>query len=277
MVEKNSLRVTSPHNIKENYDSAIGNFGILQYGGRSKSFDDFGISFKAKVGALLNLVLIGFCALKVWNAQNAGAAAVLVADNIDEALTSMDSPEEDGSSAKYIVNITIPSTLISKSFGEKLKAAISGGDMVNLNLDWREVVPHPDNRVEYERWANSNDKCGFKCDMYGACGYAFTISKQCKSQCINHGKYCAPDPEQDFSTGYEGKDVVLENLRQLCVSKVASETKKSWFGGNNFQIRRPMKEKNTTRNVQMLSLINQFRHRGGYIDRSAESNPYEIH
>ena len=33
------------------------------------------------------------------------------------------------------------------------------------NLDWREAVPHPDDRVEYELWTNSNDECGVKCDM----------------------------------------------------------------------------------------------------------------
>lgn len=33
VVEKNSLRVTSPEEIKGTYNSAIANFGILQYGG----------------------------------------------------------------------------------------------------------------------------------------------------------------------------------------------------------------------------------------------------
>ncbi|KAL1557894.1 Vacuolar-sorting receptor 3 [Salvia divinorum] len=292
VVEKNSLKVMSPDSIKGNHDSAIGNFGIPQYGGSMagavvypkdnqkgcKEFDDSGISFKVKAGAMPNFVLLErgdcFFALKVWNAQNAGAAAVLVADYIEEALITMDSPEESSNAAKYISNITIPSALIDKSFGEKLKEAISKGDMVNVNLDWREAVPHPDDRVEYELWTNSNDECGFKCDMLmdfvkdfkGAaqileksgytqftphyitwyCPQAFTISKQCKSQCINHGRYCAPDPEQDFSTGYEGKDVVIENLRQLCVFRVANETKKPWMWWDyvtDFQIRCPMKEK----------------------------------
>ncbi|GKB57119.1 vacuolar-sorting receptor 6-like protein [Tanacetum coccineum] len=54
------------------------------------------------------------------------------------------------------------------------------------------------------------------------------LSDQCRSQCINHGCYCAPDPEQDFGQGYNGKDVVFENLRQLCVHRVDNETKKSW-------------------------------------------------
>ena len=33
VVEKNSLTVVSPDSLKGNYDSAIGNFGIPQYGG----------------------------------------------------------------------------------------------------------------------------------------------------------------------------------------------------------------------------------------------------
>ncbi|KZV50555.1 vacuolar-sorting receptor 3 [Dorcoceras hygrometricum] len=276
VVEKNSLRVTSPEDLKGTYDSAIGNFGIPQYGGSMsgtavyskdnkdgcKSFGESGVSFKPKPGALPTFVLVD------------RGAAVLVADDVDEPLITMDTPEEDGASGKYIENITIPSALISKNFGERLKKAISGGDMVNLNLDWREAVPHPDDRVEYELWTNSNDECGVKCDMLmefvkdfkGAaqilekggytqftphyitwyCPQAFTISKQCKSQCINHGRYCAPDPEEDFSSGYDGKDVVLENLRQLCVFRVAKEAGKSWIWWDyvtDFQIRCPMKEK----------------------------------
>ncbi|KAL7236456.1 hypothetical protein ACSBR1_019698 [Camellia fascicularis] len=291
VVEKNSLTVTSPDSVKGNYDSAIGNFGIPKYGGTMagtvifpkenhkgcRSFEDFGISFKSKTGALPTFVLVDrgdcFFALKVWNAQSAGASAVLVADDLDEALITMDTPAEDIASAKYIENITIPSALIEKSFAEKLKKELSGGEMVNVNLDWREAVPHPDDRVEYELWTNSNDECGFKCDMLMEfvkdfkgpaqilekggytqfrphyitwyCPQAFTVSKQCQSQCINHGRYCAPDPEQDFSRGYEGKNVVLENLRQLCLFRVANETKKPWVWWDyvtDFQIRCPMKE-----------------------------------
>ncbi|GKV26475.1 hypothetical protein SLEP1_g35766 [Rubroshorea leprosula] len=292
VVEKNSLTVTSPEKIKGNHDSAIGNFGIPQYGGSMAGavvypkdnrkgcmeFDRFGISFQSKPGSLPTFVLLDrgdcFFALKVWNAQKAGASAVLVADDVEEALITMDTPEEDSAAPKYIENITIPSALIEKSFGETLKKAINGEDMVNINLDWREAVPHPDDRVEYELWTNSNDECGVKCDMLMEfvkdfkgpaqilekggytqftphyitwyCPQAFTLTRQCKSQCINHGRYCAPDPEQDFSSGYNGKDVVIENLRQLCVFRVANESKKPWVWWDyvtDFQIRCPMKEK----------------------------------
>ncbi|KAJ6814676.1 vacuolar-sorting receptor 3-like [Iris pallida] len=292
VVEKNSLMVTSPEGMRGRHDTAIGNFGIPQYGGsmagtvaypkrNSAACDEFSGgsgSFKAKPGALPTFLLIDrgdcFFAQKVWNAQNAGASAVLVVDDTNEALITMDLPKEDDEAAKYIQNITIPSALIDKKFGEQLKEAVKSGEMVIVNLDWREAVPHPDDRVEYELWTSSNDECGPKCDMLmdfvkdfkGAaqilekggysqftphyitwfCPHAFILSKQCKSQCINHGRYCAPDPEQDFSTGYEGKDVVIENLRQLCVYRVANESKRPWVWWDyvtDFHLRCPMKEK----------------------------------
>lgn len=72
VVEKNSLTVTSPEKIKGTHDSAIGNFGIPQYGGSMagtvvypkenrkgcRDFNDFGISFQAKPGALPMFLLV---------------------------------------------------------------------------------------------------------------------------------------------------------------------------------------------------------------------------
>ncbi|KAG5379551.1 hypothetical protein IGI04_027393 [Brassica rapa subsp. trilocularis] len=296
VVEKNNLKVTSPDSIKGIYECAIGNFGVPQYGGTlvgtvaypksnqkaCKSYNDFDISFKSKPGGLPTFVLIDrgecFFTLKAWIAQQAGAAAILVADNKAEPLITMDTPEEDKSDADYLQNITIPSALISKSLGDSIKSALSGGDMVNMKLDWTESVPHPDERVEYELWTNSNDQCGKKCDTQieflknfkGAaqilekgghtqftphyitwyCPEAFTLSKQCKSQCINHGRYCAPDPEQDFTKGYDGKDVVVQNLRQACVYRVMNETGKPWVWWDyvtDFAIRCPTKDKKYTK------------------------------
>ena len=135
-------------------------------------------------------------------------------------------------------------------------------------------MPHPDQRVEYELWTNSNDECGIRCDeqmnfiknfkgnaqilekggytrftphyITWYCPHAFLLSSQCKSQCINHGRYCAPDPEQDFGMGYQGKDVVFENLGQLCVHRVANESNRSWVWWDyvtDFHIRCSMKRK----------------------------------
>ena len=60
------------------------------------------------------------------------------------------------------------------------------------------------------------------------------------------GRYCAPDPEQDFGAGYDGKDVVVENLRQLCVHRVANESGRPWTWWDyvmDYKIRCSMKEK----------------------------------
>ena len=102
--------------------------------------------------------------LKAWNAQNGGAAAILVAGNKVEPLITMDTPEEYNAVAEYVENITIPSTLIRKSLGDRIKKALFSGEMVNLNLDWTEPLPHPDERVEYEFWTTSNGECGSKCN-----------------------------------------------------------------------------------------------------------------
>lgn len=289
VVEKNSLKVSSPSSLNGVYECAIGNFGVPQYGGtmvgtvvypkaNHKACNDFDISFKSKPGGLPTFLLAdrGDCyfTLKAWNAQKAGAAAILVADDKVEPLITMDTPEEENAKAEYLQNITIPSALISKSLGDSIRKALSSGEMVNINLDWTEALPHPDERVEYEFWTNSNDECGPKCESQidfvknfkGAaqilekkgysqftphyitwyCPEAFIFSKQCKSQCINHGRYCAPDPEQDFNRGYDGKDVVVQNLRQACFFKVANESGKPWLWWDyvtDFAIRCPMKEK----------------------------------
>ncbi|OMP06162.1 hypothetical protein COLO4_08300 [Corchorus olitorius] len=272
VVEKNSLRLTSPESIKGVYESAIGTFGVPQYvktlvgtvvypkaNQRScKNFDDFNVSFKSKPGELPTVLLVdrGDCyfALKAWYAQKAGAAAVLVADDIDEPLITIDTLKN----ARYVQNITIPLALITKSLGDSIKKALNSGEMVNINLDLTKSLAHRDHkRAKYEFWTSSSYECGPKCDnqiefvnnfkgiaqvleqkgytqftphyMIWYCPQAFVLTRQCKLQCINHGRYCAPTPEQDFGNGYVGKDVMLQNLRQACLFKVANESGKPWL------------------------------------------------
>ncbi|EPS72005.1 hypothetical protein M569_02753, partial [Genlisea aurea] len=296
VVEKNNLKVTSPESLKGLYECAIGNFGVPQYGGTMpgsvyypksnrhacSDFRGSDITWRNKPGGIPAFLLVdrGECyfTLKAWNSQKAGVAAVLVSDDRIEPLITMDSPEESDAQPNYLQNITIPSALITKQLGDRIKNELSRSQMVKLNLDWRESLPHPDDRVEYELWTNSNDECGPKCDIQlsfmrdfkGAaqileqkgysqftphyitwyCPEAFIMSQQCKSQCINNGRYCAPDPEQDFSKGYDGKDVVLQNLIQVCFFKVGKEKGKPWMWwdfATDFSIRCPMKEKKYTR------------------------------
>ncbi|KAJ0703335.1 putative EGF-like calcium-binding domain, PA domain-containing protein [Helianthus annuus] len=292
VVEKNSISVLSPESLRSKQDAAIGNFGLPDYGGSmvgtvvypQKPASSFGCSrfdgdkpFKSNSSRPTILVLDrGECyfALKAWHAQLAGAAALIVVDTVDEPLITMDSPEASTTADDFIEKLTIPSAFVHLSFGQSIKDALQKGDQeVLLKLDWSESVPHPDQRVEYELWTNSNDECGARCDeqmnfiknfkghaqilerggytmftphyITWYCPKPFVFSEQCKSQCINHGRYCAPDPEQDFGEGYSGKQVVLENLRQLCVHRVANETNRSWVWWDyvtDFHIRCSMKK-----------------------------------
>ncbi|XP_071720407.1 vacuolar-sorting receptor 2-like isoform X2 [Rutidosis leptorrhynchoides] len=274
VVENISLKVTSPENLKNTYETAIANFGIPQYGGtlsgyvvyrkaNQKACNNFAddISFKKKTPGDLPVFLLAdrgdcFFTYKAWNAQNAGASAILVADDRPEHLITMDLPEDD-TKADYLQNLTLPSALISYKLGEAIKNAIENKDLVLVNLDWKEALPHPDERVEYEFWTNSNDECGPKCDdqinfvksfkgvaqlleqkgytqftphyITWYCPNDYISSEKCKSQCINHGRYCAPDPDGDFSEGYNGKNVVFQNLIQGCLYKVANESGKPWI------------------------------------------------
>ncbi|KAA8517719.1 hypothetical protein F0562_015222 [Nyssa sinensis] len=294
VVEKNSLKVISPESLKDVYDCTIANLGVgvPQHGGTMfgtviypkvnqkacKNFDDFYISFKLRPGTLPIILLAdrGDCyfTLKVRNAQDAGASAILVVDDRIEPLITMDTPEEDDGPDDYLKNLTIPSAFITKAFGDNIKSALSRGDLVNINLDLSNSFPHPDERVKYEFWTNSNYECGPKCEnqiefvknFKGAaqmleqkghaqftphyitwyCPEAFLLSKLCRSQCINRGRYCALDPEEGFRRGYEGRDVVVQNLREACFFKVANESGKPWLWWdyvNDFAIWCPMKEK----------------------------------
>ncbi|XP_037441082.1 vacuolar-sorting receptor 1-like, partial [Triticum dicoccoides] len=217
-----------------------------------------------------------FFTTKVRNGQKAGAAAVLIVNDRNEPLFAIDEPESGETTLNlHLQDITIPSALITKSLGESLRKASNNGDLVDVNLDWEESRPYPHERAEYEFWTNGNDECGPKCDeqvdflkrFKGVaqilekkgytqftphyttwyCPESFMFSKQCRSQCINYGRYCAPNPEQDFGKGYDGSDVVVQNLYQICVFKVAKETGKPWLWWDyvtHFAIRCSMKEKN---------------------------------
>nr|BAK00261.1 predicted protein [Hordeum vulgare subsp. vulgare] len=242
VVEKNSIKVLSPHSLRGRHEAAIANYGVPDYGGTltgvvlypadtslATGCKPFGATaFKSRSGRpVVLLVDRGGCyfALKTWNAQQAGAAAVLVADSVDEPLLTMDTPEEETPDMAFLANITAPSALVSKPFGDALRAAASdpkSGEVV-VRLDWRESMPNPDARVEYEFWTNSNDECGPRCDEQAAfvaafrghaqllekagdalftphyitwfCPAEYRGTRQCASQCINRGRYCAPDPE----------------------------------------------------------------------------------
>ncbi|KAL9301692.1 Vacuolar-sorting receptor 5 [Arabidopsis thaliana] len=289
-VEKSSLTVLNSWEMGAKHDAAIANFGLPKYGGfmigsvvyagqDAYGCNSFNKTFNTK-SPYPKILLIdrGVCnfALKIWNGQQSGAAAVLLADNVVEPLITMDTPQDED--PDFIDKVKIPSALILRSFGDSLKKALKRGEEVIMKMDWSESIPNPDERVEYELWANTNDECGVHCDkqidfiknfkgmaqilekggytlfrphyISWVCPKELLLSKQCRTQCINQGRYCALDTKQEFEDGYNGKDVVYENLRQLCVHKVAKEKNTSWVWWDyvtDFNIRCSMKEKKYSR------------------------------
>ncbi|XP_048528335.1 vacuolar-sorting receptor 1-like isoform X1 [Triticum urartu] len=284
------LRVMSPPELEGTYGCASTDFGFPQHGGSMTgvvvyprrntmactSFDDFGISLRSRPAGALPVILLvdrGECyfTTKVRNGQKAGAAAVLLVDQITQPLFTVDK-SESSQATNDLQDVTIPSALITRSLGNSLKKAIDNGDLVNVNFNWGESRLYPDERAEYEFWTNSNDECGPKCDsqvdflkrfkgvaqtlekkgytqftphyITWHCPESYQNSKMCRSQCINYGRYCAPDPEQHR---YDGCDVVVQKLHQLCVFKVAKRTGKPWLWWDyvtHFAIRCSMKEMN---------------------------------
>ena len=274
-VEVSSLKVEQPPEVKGKYDMALANFGVPLYGGSLKGIitfpavnsfgcEEFPADFRLpKLPGFASILLLDRggpdghkCKFttKAYYAQKVGASALIVVSD-QESLTTMDASSDD-ESREIAGNITIPTGLVKKSVGDRLKGGKDDAPVI-ATLDWTDSLPHPDDRVEWEFWTNSNDACGVKCDQQKRfvrefastaqalekggytqftphyvtwlCPKTYRQTRECQSQCINHGRYCAPDPDDDLNKGYDGKDVVVENLRELCFFKQANESSTPWL------------------------------------------------
>jgi len=186
---------------------------------------------------------------KVRNAQHAGAAAVIIADNMCQCQhekvctpnpnTMCEKHEpimaDDGSGN----DITIPSVLLFKQDADPLKKALLNHKSVRMELSWS--LPNPDDHVEWDLWTSPTDfvskrfknefktavlalgpSASFTPHMYIYDGFAANCrgsdgKSQCFNLCTNEGRYCANDPEGDLDYGISGADVVTESLRRLCI------------------------------------------------------------
>jgi hypothetical protein len=185
---------------------------------------------------------------KVRHAQHAGAAAVLIADNIcqcnhdlcvkDETFsceTTEPIMADDGSGS----DITIPTFLLYKEDADTIKQfIIQENSPVRAEMSF--PLPTPDSRVEYELWSVPSDPISerfldqFKeaavalgkqafftphyyivdgeragCDLMGL--------NECGTMCTNSGRYCALDPDEDLDVGASGADIVNEAARRSCI------------------------------------------------------------
>jgi hypothetical protein len=145
---------------------------------------------------------------------------------------------DDGTGAA----VKIPSLLIDRYDAQVLRWCLnkdaakcaSATGVVTVALKWN--VPTTDKDVEWELWTSADETTSFK---HGFTPFAHklkestnfvphyfiwdgeewgcTTAGSCSTQCVAGGKYCSPDPDGATDVGVSGANIVLENLRQMCV------------------------------------------------------------
>lgn len=186
---------------------------------------------------------------KARNAQDSGAAAILIADNtcqcknldvctLDEGTTCKGYGafmSDDGSGT----DITIAAMLMFKQDADPIKDALKKGTTVRVKMSW--PVPNPNDHVELDLWTRlpDADSTDFQIMWMGVQRrfggtVAFTPhyyiyngiqakcrttygKKICDSLCTNEGRYCAVDPDEGLDHGISGVNIVEESLRRLCI------------------------------------------------------------
>jgi hypothetical protein len=294
-VVTSKLQIHIPQNLKVvgGYDHREALFGVPPYGGAiienvifaddpmcSQEFDMKGgyPQNKDENGNVLPwktpfILMIdrGGCTFvqKVRNAQRAGAAAVIIADEVCRCKfestchtdPGLDCEErepvmaDDGSGS----DISIPSFLMFKQDADPVKAALTQNNPVRMELRWS--LPNPTDTVNYDLWTTPSDriseefqldfkeaalamggKAKFSPHMYLYDGYSSgCVSLQgenlCYNLCTNNGRYCATDPDNDLDAGVSGANVVVESLRRMCIWKIHGKDgvgKEWWDYVDNF-------------------------------------------
>jgi len=187
------------------------------------------------------LALRGACTFthKVRNLEHVGVSVVIIIDNQMEDFEKL-VLTDDGSGGA----IAIPSLMISKYDGEKLldyikRASSDERKSIKIMADFD--MKHPDNRVEYDvfyssaqdkaldffyDFASTDDQLGDSVLMTPRLVYwqCTSCDQEYKDQnCICGGRYCAVDV-RDYSGDERaliGKEIVMENLREKCIHKIA--------------------------------------------------------
>mmetsp|Transcript_45373 Transcript_45373/g.33155 ORF Transcript_45373/g.33155 Transcript_45373/m.33155 type:complete len:375 (-) Transcript_45373:140-1264(-) len=183
---------------------------------------------------------------KVRNLEAHGVALVIIIDNTEEDFDRL-VLQDDGTGG----GIQIPSMMISKSDGQMLldyMRRASADELGKIVVMAEFEMSHPDNRVEYDVfYSSAQDKA---LDFF----YDFALSDselgdqvlmtprlvywQCascdeefkKENCICDGRYCALDARdytEEEKKKINGREIVLENLREKCIYKLAYEDLKS--------------------------------------------------
>jgi len=190
---------------------------------------------------------------KVRNAQHAGAAGAIIADNIcvcddDECMKTLKDGDtceqteptmsDDGSGG----DIKIPSFLMYKHDADVIKEEmITNNQSFTMEMSW--TMPRASNEVDYEIWSSPGDMISdeffkqwkpiasqlgnsviFTPRQYLMNGQETCVDEQgtnlCTNMCTNNGKYCAISLEEDETysgSAISGTARVVESLRRICI------------------------------------------------------------
>lgn len=214
--------------------------------------DDYSIPTENE-GELINIVLVrrGRCSFvtKVKVAQSKGAHAVIIVDKLDSPYTSATIDQvimaDDGFAGD---DLHIPSVLISKEDGAELISAAERGEVV-VELSW--MVPSSD-VVELDVWMSSGSMESMNflksfADKRRSLNtvvkfrphyHVFSIPSGdpaiFQELCLDDtGEICAEDP--DAAGEITGREVLIEDVRQLCIHDKTRSYSVSPDGMTNFQ------------------------------------------
>lgn len=247
-------------------ESTLANFGNPPYGsyilGRvhkyPNSFTTLGCSeldpvkFEDDSGTFSHPILLldrGNCSfiVKATHAQKIGAQALIIIDNRENGDVTNVVMVDDGTGQ----NIYIPTFMISKKDGDMIKNFIDKNRRSHVKMQLTFEVPNPDNRVEYEFWMSPENrelqvflteyakhakKLSENTLFTPHFGVWYSVDRKIEGfktkhkDCLGAGRYCSFDPDSNGSL--TGADVVLEELRQICINsqyQVDEKYKNLWW------------------------------------------------
>ncbi|TMW56172.1 hypothetical protein Poli38472_008820 [Pythium oligandrum] len=200
-------------------------------------------------GAFLLMVERGQCHFveKARHAQTAGAVGVVIYDTNKEK-QKLPVMADDGTGG----DVHIPSVMIHQEDATALMKLMNSTSKTILSLSWD--VPHPDGRVEAALWFSSRSSPSLHAfidrlrviaqalgdsllltpyydihegSTWGCSAGDDNKREQCRDLCVFDGEFCTYDPERDNTIGLDGRDVLEEDMRQLCVQEYALSKKDS--------------------------------------------------
>lgn len=162
-----------------------------------------------------------------------GALAVIIDNKPSEDVNNIIMSDDSTG-----MGISIPAMLIDFADGEKLVnflATASEEEQVKAALAAEFTMKNPDNRVEYDLWYTSIDDRARDFISYfsdhakdlgrHALMTPHFVSWPCpacddefkKKECVSNGKYCASPHKFQKGQTSKGRDIILEDLRELCL------------------------------------------------------------